>query len=100
MKKKIKTLWEMQKNEKDSPNLKDSVKLFKPGPTVEVSPMDTFNKNDPIEKILLSSMGKYINEFLTIIDNEIKKFYSFFHKIEKDLYVEINSHLYMEENYK
>ncbi len=80
--------------------MSDPNKLIKPVKVDDVSLINEVDIHDPIEKILHSSVGKYVNEFLTMIDTEIKKFYKFFHKIEKDLYVEINSHLYMEENYK
>jgi hypothetical protein len=80
--------------------MSDPHKVIKPLKVDDVTPVNDVNIHDPIDKILQSSLGKYVNEFLTMIDTEIKKFYKFFHKIEKDLYVEINSHLYMEENYK
>lgn len=97
IKKKIKTLWEKHKSENDNSIVDSEGKVCKPAPSLQV--LDNY-KTDPIDKILLSSTGKYINEFLTLLENEIKNFYIFFHKIEKNLYVEINSHLYMEDNYK
>lgn len=100
IKKKIKTLWEKQKIEKEENILIDDQKINKPENDIKIEPAIEKLKIDPVEQILQSSLGKYINEFLNLIDNEIKCFYKFCNKLEKNLYIDINSHLYMEDNYK
>ena len=97
IKKKIKILWDNQKKEKDSSVCNE---LSEKANRLQTIPIIDKMIADPIDKLLLSSLGKYISEFLCMIDQEIKKFYNFFHKIEENLYKEINSHLYIEENYK
>ena len=41
---------------------------------------------------------KYLKQFLSAVDNEVKKFYLFHSKCERELYVMINSNLHLRNN--
>jgi hypothetical protein len=58
------------------------------------------DEQDPIEKIIKSHIGKYIKIFLTILDDEIKKFYNFYLHLEKEIYMKLNSVLHEEYRYE
>ena len=53
-----------------------------------------------LDNLLNRNLSKYVKEFLTILDKELKKFFLFFSKLEKETYNEIKGHLYLEFNYR
>ena len=46
-----------------------------------------------------SKYGKYLKEFIDLLNEPFHKFYLFFSNTEKQLYQEINTHLYARDNY-
>ena len=44
--------------------------------------------------------GNYLKEFIDLLNEQFHKFYIFFSNTEKQLYKQINSHLYSKEHYK
>ena len=44
--------------------------------------------------------GNYLKEFIDLLNEQFHKFYIFFSNTEKQLYKQINMHLYSRENYK
>ena len=44
--------------------------------------------------------GNYLKEFIELLNQEFHKFYIFFSNTEKQLYKQINMHLYTKDNYK
>lgn len=59
-----------------------------------ISEREISDETDPFEKIIKSSIGKYIKSFLNFLEDEVKKFSSFYINIEKEIYCKMNSHLY------
>jgi hypothetical protein len=55
---------------------------------------------DPLEKIIKTHLGKYIQIFLGLLEDEIKKFYKFYLFLERAIHVKLNSILYGENKYK
>ncbi len=55
---------------------------------------------DPLEKIIKTHLGKYIQIFLGLLEDEIKKFFKFFIFLERGIHVKLNSILYGEIKYK
>ena len=43
-----------------------------------------------LDNLLNRNLSKYVKEFLTILDKELKKFFLFFSKLEKETYNEID----------
>ncbi len=43
--------------------------------------------------------GNYLKEFIDLLNNEFHKFYIFFSNTEKQLYKQINMHLYAKDHY-
>lgn len=58
-----------------------------------------FTKSD-FDKILESEIGKYIEEFLKLLDLEIKKFFIFFKYLERKLYKEISHKMRKEQSFR
>ena len=44
--------------------------------------------------------GNYLKEFIDLLNEQFHKFYIFFSNTEKQLYKQINMHLYSKDNYK
>ena len=63
------------------------------------------DNNDTLEDQNLAPLfelkyGEYLKEFIDLLNEQFHKFYVFFSNTEKQLYQEINTHLYAKENYK
>jgi hypothetical protein len=58
------------------------------------------NPLEGLEKIINSHLGKYIKIYLKFLEEEIKKFYRFFLKLEKDCYKQVNSLLINRKSYE
>ena len=61
--------------------------------------------NNITEDLYLSPLfnlenGNYLKEFIDLLNEQFHKFYIFFSNTEKQLYKQINMHLYSKENYK
>lgn len=52
-----------------------------------------------LEELLNSDMGKFIKEFVNLLDSEIKKFFLFYKHLEVDLYSKINQFIKKEFKY-
>ena len=79
-----------------------SVTLFgvsniNPMPLVPDNPDSTEDQN--LAPLFSSKYGKYLKEFVDLLNEEFHKFYVFFSNTEKQLYQEINTHLYSRDNY-
>ena len=63
--------------------------------------IDTWTDDlDPLEKMIKSKIGKYIQLFLISIESEIKKFYRFYVEIEREIYLKLNLHLHNKHGYQ
>jgi len=49
--------------------------------------------------MIKSKIGKYIQLFLISIESEIKKFFRFYHEIERDIYLQLNTQLHNKHTY-
>jgi hypothetical protein len=58
-----------------------------------------FKNKEHYEALLQSTIGEYIDEFISELDFEIKKFFMFFKNLEKKLYREVNLNLKKELNF-
>ena len=56
---------------------------------------DTSKKKD----VNKNNIGDCINDFLALLDDEIKKFYRFYTEIERTIYEDINKHLHYENRF-
>ena len=54
---------------------------------------------DDISILYLRKYGQDLKEFIELLDNELNKCYFFYIQIEKELYKNVNSHLYTQTNY-
>ena len=54
---------------------------------------------DDISILYLRKYGQDLKEFIELLDNELNKCYLFYIQIEKELYKNVNSHLYTQTNY-
>lgn len=52
--------------------------------------------DDPLEKILRTTKGKFVKKFLDSVENEMNKFYNFFLELENKLNVIISKEIYKE----
>ena len=57
------------------------------------------NEDQNFATLFSSKYGKHLKEFIDILNEEFHKFYVFFSNTEKQLYQEINTHLYAKDNY-
>ena len=56
-------------------------------------------EDENLAPLFSSKYGKYLKEFVDLLNEQFHKFYVFFSNTEKQLYQEINTHLYTRENY-
>ena len=68
-------------------------------------PLEPDNNHNITEDQYLSPLfnlknGNYLKEFIDLLNEQFHKFYIFFSNTEKQLYKQINMHLYSKENYK
>ena len=69
---------------------------------MDINPMSLDGKGDNFnyfENLYKLENGNYLKEFVELMNKEFHKFYIFFSNTEKQLYKEINTHLYTKENY-
>lgn len=57
-------------------------------------------ESDPLESMIKSQIGKYIQLFLISIECEIKKFFRFYLEIERDIYLKLNIRLHNKYAYQ
>ena len=69
---------------------------------LDINPILPDGKNNNFnyfESLYKLEYGNYLKEFVDLMNTEFHKFYIFFSNTEKQLYKEINTHLYTKENY-
>ena len=69
-----------------------------PMPLSPDNPGSTEDQN--LAPLYESKYGKYLKEFVDLLNEQFHKFYVFFSNTEKQLYQEINTHLYAKDNYQ
>ena len=69
-----------------------------PMPLSPDNPGSTEDQN--LAPLYESKYGKYLKEFVDLLNEQFHKFYVFFSNTEKQLYQEINTHLYARDNYQ
>lgn len=60
----------------------------------------SFKEEDDIKAIIEKDTHNVLKEFLSYFEAEIRKIYIFYTNWERELYVMINSHLYLRRSYK
>ena len=98
LKQKIKQIREKLPNDQQPSNSLFGVSNLNPLP---LEP-DKFDSTEDQNFALLykSKYGKYLKEFIDLLNEQFHKFYVFFSNTEKQLYQEINTHLYARDNYE
>ncbi len=89
----VKNSWrDVYEGESKERALPDNVRLNSPGSSVDSRPnlIRTSSKTIKID---------YIKQLHNLLDSEIRKIFLFFQKKERELYVSINSHLHIREQY-
>ena len=97
LKKKIKQLKIKLHSGQQPSNSLFGVLNINPMPLVPDNTDSTEDQN--LAPLFSSKYGKYLKEFVDLLNEEFHKFYIFFSNTEKQLYQEINTHLYARENY-
>ena len=97
LKQKIKKL-KVKLPQREAPsNTLFGVSNINPMPLVPDNPDTTDDQN--LAPLFSSKYGKYLKEFVDLLNEQFHKFYIFFSNTEKQLYQEINTHLYARDNY-
>jgi hypothetical protein len=60
----------------------------------------SFKEEDDLKAIVGKDPYNVLKEFLLYFEGEIRKIYIFYTNWERELYVMINSHLYLRKSYK
>ena len=97
LKQKIKQIKEKLPKEEQPSNTLFGVSNLNPMPLVPDNPDS--NEDQNLAPLFSSKYGKYLKEFIDLLNEQFHKFYVFFSNTEKQLYQEINTHLYARENY-
>ena len=97
LKQKIKQIKAKLPKEEQPSNTLFGVSNLNPMPLVPDNPDSTEDQN--LAPLFSSKYGKYLKEFIDLLNEQFHKFYVFFSNTEKQLYQEINTHLYARENY-
>ena len=98
LKQKIKQIREKLPKEQQPSNTLFGVSNLNPMP-LEPDKNDS-NEDQNLAPLFKSKYGKYLKEFVDLLNEQFHKFYVFFSNTEKQLYQEINTHLYARENYE
>ena len=97
LKQKIKQIKTKLPKEENPSNTLFGVSNINPIPLVPENADSTEDQN--LAPLFSSKYGKYLKEFIDLLNEQFHKFYVFFSNTEKQLYQEINTHLYARENY-
>ena len=97
LKQKIKQIKKKLPKQEEPSNVLFGVSNINPMPLVPDKPDSTEDQN--LSPLFSSKYGKYLKEFVDLLNEQFHKFYVFFSNTEKQLYQEINTHLYARENY-
>ena len=97
LKQKIKQIKSKLPKEEVPSNILFGVSNINPMPLVPDNSGSTEDQN--LAPLYKSKYGKYLKEFIDLLNEQFHKFYIFFSNTEKQLYQEINTHLYARENY-
>ena len=98
LKQKIKQIREKLPKDQQPSNTLFGVSNLNPMP-LEPDKNDS-NEDQNLAPLFKSKYGKYLKEFVDLLNEQFHKFYVFFSNTEKQLYQEINTHLYARENYE
>ena len=97
LKQKIKQIKRKLPKEEDPSNTLFGVSNINPIPLVPEN-IDSMEDQN-LAPLFCSKYGKYLKEFIDLLNEQFHKFYVFFSNTEKQLYQEINTHLYAKEDY-
>ena len=97
LKQKIKQIKTKLPKEHQPSNVLFGVSNINPMPLIPDNSSSTEDQN--LAPLFKSKYGKYLKEFIDLLNEQFHKFYVFFSNTEKQLYQEINTHLYTRENY-
>jgi len=97
LKQKIKQIRTKLPKEQQPSNTLFGVSNLNPMPLVPDNKNSSEDQN--LAPLFKSKYGKYLKEFVDLLNREFHKFYLFFSNTEKQLYQEINTHLYARDNY-
>ena len=97
LKQKIKQIKTKLPKENQPSNVLFGVSNINPMPLIPDNSGSTEDQN--LAPLFKSKYGKYLKEFVDLLNEQFHKFYVFFSNTEKQLYQEINTHLYARENY-
>ena len=98
LKQKIKQIRSKLPRQEQPSNTLFGVSNLNPMPLVPDNPDSTEDQN--LAPLFQSKYGKHLKDFVDLLNKEFHKFYVFFSNTEKQLYQEINTHLYARDNYK
>ena len=97
LKQKIKQIKTKLPKEEEPSNTLFGVSNLNPMPLIPDNLDSTEDQN--LAPLFESKYGKYLKDFIDLLNKEFHKFYIFFSSTEKQLYQEINTHLYAKDNY-
>ena len=97
LKQKIKQIKTKLPKEENQSNTLFGVSNLNPIPLVPEN-IDSIEDQN-LAPLFASKYGKYLKEFIDLLNEQFHKFYVFFSNTEKQLYQETNTHLYARENY-
>ena len=97
LKQKIKQIKAKLPKEEEPSNTLFGVSNLNPMPLIPDNIDSTEDQN--LAPLFESKYGKYLKDFIDLLNKEFHKFYIFFSSTEKQLYQEINTHLYAKDNY-
>ena len=97
LKQKIKQIKAKLPKEEEPSNTLFGVSNLNPMPLIPDNLDSTEDQN--LAPLFESKYGKYLKDFIDLLNKEFHKFYVFFSSTEKQLYQEINTHLYAKDNY-
>lgn len=62
---------------------------------------DSVSENqNPLDSILKSSIGSYVNKFIFVLEKEINRFYEHYLKIEREIYDDLNQQINSQGTFK
>ena len=97
LKQKIKQIRTKLPREQQPSNTLFGVSNLNPMPLIPDNKNSSEDQN--LAPLFKSKYGKYLKEFIDLLNEQFHKFYLFFSNTEKQLYQEINTHLYARDNY-
>ena len=68
--------------------------------SMPLEPDNNITEDQYLSPLFNIENGNYLKEFLDLLNEQFHKFYVFFSNTEKQLYKQINMHLYSKDNYK